>query len=645
MFNSNSPMKRLFLKIYNIIQYWQISGWIAVVRKIYVRLQGPQRQFYWKRWTIYQKLFPFWQQWIYQQWKSFISCPEPQDWQKEINSWHYHPQIDIFLLGSEMNTSPNLLSHLLEQSFISLQKQIYPHWRMHLLLKSSHVTPLSFYPWLLKTGGPESIGQPNQIKYETLTQDTSFATKFNQMMEKISGEWIIILFAGDQLSPHTLHEVIYLLQNHQADIIYTDHDHFNHRSKYHTPSFKPDWSPWYFLTHNYICNLCVFRRDIIQKIGGIDQQSHVPLYDLILRMSEFIEPDRILHIPQVLYHHWTDKSPNSLANQWYGLQQKEGTSEHIQHALQRRQINATVTYNSQRHTTALFPALQTTPLVSIIIPFRDQFPVLHTAISSILKKTTYQHFEILLVDNQSLESTRQQIGNLVNKNQQLKLLSYPHPFNYSAINNFAVSQANGDFLVLLNNDIEVLTPKWLEWMLAYAQYPQHGAIGAKLYYPNGLIQHAGVTTGIFGIAGHSHRFFHNDDQGYSLCLENIHEVSAVTAACLMVRKELYHQVDGMDAEYLSVAFNDVDFCLRLQQHGYSNLFLPTVKMIHYESLSRGKDITPAQQKRASQEIEIMQKRWGTRLFYDPFYNPNLTLDAEDLFLRFPPLPLKKLRIP
>ncbi|MBF0286333.1 MAG: glycosyltransferase family 2 protein [SAR324 cluster bacterium] len=633
-------MKWLFTKICHIAEYWQTAGGLAVLRRIYVRLQGPRWQVYWKKGRIYQKINPICQQWIYHQWKHYISYPEQQEWKTEINSWHYHPEINIFLLGSEANMPLHILYNSLERSLTSIQKQTYPHWNLQLLVESFH-TAASLFSWI-----PNLKTDPgNHIRYELIPQGISFTSKLNQMITKRDGEWVIILFAGDQLAAHALHEVVCLLQNHEADLIYTDHDHFNHHQTYLSPCFKPNWSPWYFLTHNYIQNLCVFRHDLVQKTGGIDPQSSVPLYDLILRISEQTSANRILHIPQVLYHHWADKSPNSLANQWYGLRQEKGTLEQIQNTLQRRKINAIVTYNAQTHTTTLFPTLKTTPLVSIIIPFRDQFAILHKAIASILKKTTYQHFEILLVDNQSQASTRQQVTHLVDKHPQLKVMDYPHDFNYSAINNIAASRANGDFLVLLNNDIEVITPKWLEWMLAYAQYPQHGAIGAKLYYPNGLLQHAGVTTGIFGVAGHTHRFAHKTDQGYSLCLENTHEVSAVTAACLMVRRELYHQVDGMDAEYLRVAFNDVDFCLRLQQNGYSNIFLPTVKMIHHESLSRGQDTTPDQQKRVHQEIETMQKRWGSRLHHDPFYNRNLALDAEDLFFRFPPLSLKELRIP
>ena len=615
-------MGSLLTKIGRLFQYWRKAGWFAVLRKIYIRIDGPQWAPYWEKWFLYQKLAPHWQRWIYHHWQNISFYPQIQDWQEESNTWRNCPQIDVFLLGDEFD--------FLLQSITSVQSQIYPHWQLHVLIKTLATEWPNSYAW----------PQDDRIRYRLINQDSSFMTVFNRILQESEGEWMVLQFAGDQLAAYAFHEIVKVLQHNEVDMIYTDDDHLNKRDQRFNPSFKPNWSPWNFLTHNYIRNLCVIRYEIVRSLKGIDEQESGAFYDLLIRMSENLPSERIWHIPQVLYHHWMERSSHALSSKWYGLGEATGSVQRVQHALKRRAIEAKLTFNPTLQIMRIYPELKATPLVSIIIPFRDQFPLLNQAITSILQKSTYRHFEIVLVDNQSQESTKQQVSEVIQNHAQIRLLTYPHPFNYSAINNFAASQTKGEFLVLLNNDIEVLTPEWLEWMLAYAQFPQHGAIGAKLYYPNELLQHAGIITGIFGVAGHAHRFAQKGSAGYGLCLESIREVSAVTAACLMVRKSLYHQMGGMDVEHLAVAFNDVDFCLRLHLNGYSNLFLPMVEMTHHESSTRGKEITLEQQNRIQQEIQTMQQRWGSRLTDDPFYNPNLTLEAEDFFLRFPPFHLR-----
>lgn len=607
-------MRSLSTKLQRLFHYWAEAGWFAVLRKVYVRFQGPRWSYFWKQRRVYQKIEPLWRQWVYHYWNR-RSLPILVN-SAESDAWHYTPQIDIFLFGKELS--------LIEQSLLSIQEQIYPHWKLHIFLQTSARQP-SYRP---------SEVFSKKIDYHWIPENQSFITAFNQVLQEIVGEWIILQFAGDRLASHALYAVVQALQDEEADFVYSDDDKFQKNQKRFAPNFKPNWSPWYFLTHNYICNLCVLRCKLVQMVNGLHLEEGA-FYNLLLRISEHLTAERILHIPQVLYHHWNDLPAKALAEKWYGLEAVVALRQ-IRAALQRRKMEAEVFLHPHYPLTTILPALQTAPLVSIIIPFRDQFPILHQAVTSILARSTYRHFEILLIDNQSQESTQRQVAQMLQEHSQLKLLHFSQPFNYSCINNFAVSHAKGDFLVLMNNDIEVLTPQWLEWMLAFAQFPEHGAIGVKLYYPNRLLQHGGIVTGIYGVAGHAHRYAPKEASGYGLCLASIREVSAVTAACMMIRKKLYHQVGGMDADHLAVAFNDVDFCLRIHQKGYSNLFLPTVEMVHYESFTRGKEITPAQQQRVQREIETMQKRWGARLLQDPFYNPNLTLDAEDFFLKFPP---------
>ncbi|MBF0278198.1 MAG: glycosyltransferase [SAR324 cluster bacterium] len=609
-------MLTLLAKFVRLFQIWKEAGYLAVLRRIYIRLEGPRWAPHWNKWSLYQKLAPHWQQWVYRYWQRY-SSPARHDWQQECKNWKLVAQFEIFLLGEEFD--------LLLQSIRSVLSQTYPHWHLHVLVKPpSSTLPDSFLEI-----------HDARIQYHLIQPDSSFTTVFNRILQESGGNWMAFQFGGDQLESHAFFEMAKIVQNNEVDLVYSDDDHLDQNGVRCRPHFKPDWSPWKLIAHNYIRNLCVFRCETVKALQGLDEKETSNLYDLLLRVSENLPFDRIRHVPHIFYHHSQEKTASPLASKWYGIGETTH-SQRVEQALERRKIKAAVRFNSELKIVTVFPELESTPLVSIIIPFRDQSALLRKAIHSIFNKSTYPHFEIILVDNQSLASTKKEVSELVESHSQLRMLSYDQPFNYSAINNFAVSHAEGDLLVLMNNDVEVLTPEWLERMAAYALFPQHGAIGAKLFYPNYTVQHAGIVTGIFGAAGHVHRFAGKEDPGYGLCLETIREVSAVTAACLMVRKELYHEVEGMDARHLSVAFNDVDFCMKLGEKGFSNLFLPTVEMLHYESFTRGKDVKPEQQSRVGQEIQTMQERWGSRLFRDPFYNPNLTLEAEDYFLQFPP---------
>ncbi len=630
-------MNKWITKISKVFSYWKQNGLVAVSRKLYTRSVLPQWVgkwqyhpfFRWLRAHALPRVYTYWQS----QQAALSKTPQ------ETSPWKPLPLVDVILLGNHPT--------LIHQSQTSLEQQPDSRWTLHHLACQA-----------------DSLRElPSENSQGRVQDNENFLiSQFNALLPDLKGEWLLFMLAGDRLAPQALHEVKVALQEDTVDWLYTDHDFFAESGQLESPQFKPDWSPWYLLSHNYIGNLCVFRKNLIQELGGLSQQFSGAFYDLLLRAGERVAPERIAHIPQVLYHCWVGQG-GELAKIFYG---RGNQQECVKAALQRRQLEASVMVSrlSTLQSPPQFlhfsqpmilpqqpaiesvhrvrPNLKTLPLISILIPFRDLFPVLERAVISILERSTYRNFEILLIDNQSTSETRHQVEALLQKDARLRLLHYPHPFNYSAINNFAVNHTEGEVLVLLNNDMEVLTPEWLEWMWAYAQFPQHGAVGVKLYYPNGLIQHGGIVTGLFDVAGHVHRFADPRNPGNGLCLACIREVSAVTAACLMVRKHVYEQVGGLD-ETLKVAFNDVDFCLRLQQQGFTNLFLPTVELIHYESLSRGKDESLEQQQRVRQEIDTLQQRWGRRLQRDPFYNPNLAVDAEDCFFRIPPLPSTELR--
>jgi GT2 family glycosyltransferase len=272
------------------------------------------------------------------------------------------------------------------------------------------------------------------------------------------------------------------------------------------------------------------------------------------------------------------------------------------------------------------------PRVSLIIPTKNNFKVLKQCIRSILNKTDYDNYEILVLDNRSDCSETLGYLDSISEESRVSVHSWDHPFNYSAINNFGVEKAEGSILAFLNNDVEVINPEWLDEMVSHACREEIGCVGAKLYYPNDTVQHAGVILGIGGIAGHSHKYFKRDEPGYFSRLMLVQNLSAVTGACMVLRRSVFDEVGGLD-ENLAVAFNDVDFCLRVREAGYRNLWTPYAELYHHESLTRGLNDTGQKQKRIRREAEYMRNRWGKALDQDPAYNPNLTLIHEDFSLK------------
>jgi GT2 family glycosyltransferase len=334
------------------------------------------------------------------------------------------------------------------------------------------------------------------------------------------------------------------------------------------------------------------RRETIRALGGW-RDAASPQHDLLLRLSRQADP-RIVHLAKLLAHDAEASPP-------------------VAQAVAR---------------TAPDPA----PRVSLIIPTRDGADVLATCIRSIRSLTRYPDYEILIVDNGSVQDETKRLFAELRADPAIRILPYPQPFNFSAINNFAARQARGTVLALVNNDIEVAHGEWLDEMVALAMRRETGCVGAMLTYPDGRIQHAGIVVGLGGVAGHGHRFAAADDPGYLGRLRAVHEVSAVTAACLVIRRDVFDAVGGLD-ETLTVAFNDVDFCLKVRAAGYRNLWTPFAKLVHHESASRGRDLTPAKAKRFVAEYAAMQRRWGAALLNDPYYSPHLTYDREDYSLR------------
>ena len=423
----------------------------------------------------------------------------------------------------------------------------------------------------------------------------------------------------DRLEPHALFELALALQD-DADVVYSDEDRIDDRGVPGDPWFKPDWSPETLLTRDYAGRICVMRRALLEAAGGVrDVFETAKWYEALLRVTE--RTDRVVHVAQVLCHRHV---ANEVA--------KNDLALAVEVALRRRGEAATVRI-ADGGVDVRF-AVSGEERVCVIVPTRDRAELLGPAIASIFQRTAYQNFELLLIDNGSRESATLELLAEWERREphRFRVLRDAAPFNYSRLNNEAARATSAEFLLLLNNDTEVIAPDWMEALLGQARRPSIGAAGALLLYPDGTVQHGGVVLGILGLAGHAHRYLPTGTGGYHGALELDTNYLAVTGACLMVEKRKYFEVGGLD-ESLAVSYNDVDFCLKLHHAGYRNVFVPRAKLHHHESKSRGGDDTPAKVARAMEEVSQIRRRWPTWAVRDPYYNPNLTVDAEDFGLR------------
>jgi GT2 family glycosyltransferase len=405
--------------------------------------------------------------------------------------------------------------------------------------------------------------------------------------------------------------------------------------------FKTDWDPDLFLTHNMISHLGAYRRSILEHIGGFrpgfDGSQD---YDLALRFIRASSNDRIAHIPAVLYH-WRINPDTSFSNQSLDKcvqAARRAIREHLQAQGIEAEVGAsTAVPSNNRITYALPPVL---PLVSVIIPTRDRVDLLSVCVDGLLNRTDYDRLEVIIVDNESSEPATLEYLRRITADERVRVIPFRGAFNYSAMNNQAVEQAKGEVLLLLNNDIEVIEPGWLKEMVSHVLRPGVGAVGAKLLYPDGTVQHAGVVLGVGGCAFHYGHRADRASPGYFGLLGAVRTVSAVTGACLAIRRDVYLEVGGLDAVNLKVAFNDVDFCIRVRERGYRNVFAAYAELYHHESVSRGADDTPEKAARFRGEVSYMQSRWKHVLFVDPYYHPSFHFGSGNHELAFPPRRVK-----
>ena len=456
----------------------------------------------------------------------------------------------------------------------------------------------------------------------------------NSALLLADGDFVAFLDHDDCLSRHALtYFVSAINKNRSADFFYCDEDKIDQEGQRFDPHFKPDWNPELLLSQNYICHLALIKTSLVKSVGGFrigleGAQDH----DLFLRITIFLECHQIVHIPLVLYH-WravdgsTALSPNEKKySTEAGIRAVENWHNNNQSAA--KVIDGLVP-NSYRSKWQLPSSL---PLVSILIPTRDGNDILRRCVDSILYLTSYSNYELIILNNQSRCIETLTLFKKWEVDPRIRIYDWDKPFNYSAINNFGVKLARGSIITLLNDDVEVINNGWLSEMVSHACRNEIGCVGAKLYYPNETIQHAGVILGIGGIAGHSHKYFSRHDDGYFSRLKLVQNLSAVTGACLVVRKEIFNEVEGLNEIDLAVNFNDVDFCLKVRAAGYRNLWTPYAELYHHESVSRGEDNTIRKRNRALKEAHYMRITWSRELKSDPAYNKQLTLIHEDFSL-------------
>jgi GT2 family glycosyltransferase len=444
--------------------------------------------------------------------------------------------------------------------------------------------------------------------------------------------WIVFLDKDCILSKNFLkYFEAYASQLDEFNLIYADSDQISVTGFRCAPQFNPDWDRDLFYSKNYIAGLVILNKRIVDQmvLQGVAIES-INAYERILRSIEILTDNEIFHIPKIMFHRLTQTASTDVQ----GEDESRALSSLNEH-LQRSNIPAIATW--QGHGMRLKYAIPSPePLVSIIIPTKNQCGLLKKCIDALINKTLYKNYEILVVDNGSDEQDALCYLAEIARNSTIKVLHDPRPFNYSALNNFAVQQCKGEVLAFLNNDIEVISAEWLSEMLGHALRLEVGAVGAKLYYPNDTVQHAGVILGLAGFVEHVYRGLARNDVGYQKRAMLTQSYCAVTGACLMVRKSKYLEVGGFNEADLPVAFNDIDLCLKLRTAGYRTIWSPYAELYHHESISRGADNTPEKRLRAAKEVAYMQKTWGNLMLQDPAYNPNLNLLNENFDLAWPP---------
>jgi GT2 family glycosyltransferase len=512
----------------------------------------------------------------------------------------------------------------LRESFHSVIKQLYPGWELCIAIDAI-TEPL----WAAML--PDRATTDPRIRVARLGSVESTAAATNAALDLATGEFVAFLRIGDLLPEHALYEVaIELAANPLADVIYSDHDQIDAAGQRVNPWFKPGLDPDLLLAQDYISNLVAYRRTLIEEIGFLRPgYEGAEFHDLALRATAATTPDRVRHIPAILYHKGDENKAIHSENAFPSLRAIAASNRAVRDHLDSRGDKEAVLKPAPQIPSAIrviWPLPEPPPLVSVIVPTRDRADLLAHCVEGVLHRTDYSNLELLIVDNGSVEpATETLFDELAREDNRVRILRYPGPFNYSALNNRAAREANGEILLLLNNDIDVIEPDWLRELVSQALRPDVGIVGAKLLFPDEQVQHAGMVLGPEGHVVHLHRFAGKNDPGYCGQLALPRTLLAVTGACVAIRRAVYFEVGGLDEINLPIVFNDVDLCLRLGDHGYRVVWTPFAELFHLECASRGLDSDdPAKRQRANREWRHMCKTWGSLLeTADPFHNPNV----------------------
>jgi GT2 family glycosyltransferase len=569
----------------------------------------------------------------YTDWLVKFSMPtggQREDMVKACQEFKYQPLVSF--ITPVYNTPEKYLREAIE----SVLAQIYPNWELCLANDASslpHVCAVL----------DEYAVRDSRIKVIHRDSNGHISAASNSALSLAGGEFIALLDHDDTVTPDALFWMVNEINEHpNASLLYSDEDKLDREGLRTSPYFKCDWNYDLFLSHNLVTHLGVYRTGLVKELGGFRTDFDGSQdYDLALRVIERIDTSQIRHVPRVLYQ-WR-MVPGSTA---IGAEQKSYAAERarkaIEEHLHREHIDADVETIPELATQRVrYKIPLSAPLVSIIVPTRNAHSLVRQCIDSIHAKTTYRNFEILLVNNGSDDVESLSYFEQLHAHGVVRLLDDPGAFNFSRINNDAARAARGEVLVFLNNDIEVITPDWLSELVSHALRPGVGAVGAKLWYPNDTIQHAGLIL-VAGLAGHAHLGRPRGDHGYFSRASLTQAYIAVTGACLCIQKKTFDACGGFD-ESLAVAFNDVDLCLRLYDRGYRNIFTPFAELYHHESATRGYEDTPEKMSRFKKEANLLQERWMTLLVNDPFYSPNLSLTGQPFTPAWPPRvpPLRK----
>ncbi|MBA2434553.1 MAG: glycosyltransferase family 2 protein [Chthoniobacterales bacterium] len=562
----------------------------------------------------------------YEEWLRRFAGIDPIALRRNLRQLKEQPLVSILLPVY----NPDL--DLLEAAIASVRRQIYERWELCIADDASDDPQV-------RSRLKQAAADEPRIRLIFREQNGHIAACTNSALQLATGSWCALLDQDDLLAEDALAQFALELDRHpDAGLIYSDEDKIDEADARSSPYFKPDWNPELFLGQNFVNHLGLYRTDLVRQVGAFREGFEGSQdYDLVLRCVEQLEARQIRHIPRVLYH-WRMVTGSVAAAPDAKPYAREAARRAITEHLERQNIAGKVEANPDNPEAhrVVYSLGARVPAVSIIIPIRDRVELLQRCLESIRAKTDYAEYEFLIVDNGSREKETLDFLQALERGGEARVLRADGPYNFSRLTNAGAAAAGGEILLFLNNDIEAIEPGWLREMVSHAARPAVGAVGARLWFPDGTLQHGGVIVGLGGVAGHAFPHLKRGRGGYFSRAQLQQNISAVTGACLAVRKEVFDNVGPFDEENLSISFNDIDFCLRLRAAGYRNVWTPFANLIHAESASRGHQPTKKEQIHFVTEATFMQQKWGFELLHDPCYNPNLSLNLPGFELAVPP---------